>query len=169
MLPSPNRKRVGVHESLSRLAQDSLTLRPAGSLSRPRRPLSRGSSPPSHPDEPLVSFQTYRHLSSVESSSTGSTRPQGALRFPDDRLALTPARLPLAGGGPKGRMRGDASHELFTRKPYHSRSVRTEPRRDGSGSRRRSIGETPRCAIPPIGASRTGAFARIAIGRRARP
>jgi hypothetical protein len=87
MLPSPNRKRVGVHESLSRLAQDSLTLRPAGSLSRPRRPLSRGSSPPSHPDEPLVSFQTYRHLSSVESSSTGSTRPQGALRFPFERLA----------------------------------------------------------------------------------
>ena len=35
--------------SLSRPAQASLTLRPAGSLSRPRRPLSRGSSPAGYP------------------------------------------------------------------------------------------------------------------------
>jgi len=49
--------------SLSRPAQASLTLRPAGSLSRPRRPLSRGSSPASCPAEPLVSFRTYRQLS----------------------------------------------------------------------------------------------------------
>src|SRR5215813_10198944 len=41
--------------SLSRPAQASLTLRPAGSLSRPRRPLSQGSSPCGYPHEPLVS------------------------------------------------------------------------------------------------------------------
>ena len=49
--------------SLSRPAQASLALRPAGSLSRPRRPLSRGSSPSSYPDEPLVSYQINRQLS----------------------------------------------------------------------------------------------------------
>ena len=49
--------------SLSRPAQASLTLRPAGSLNRPRRPLSRGFGPASYPAEPLVSYQTYRQLS----------------------------------------------------------------------------------------------------------
>ena len=49
--------------SLSRPAQASLTLRPAGSLSHPRRPLSRGFDPVSCPAGPLVSFQTNRHLS----------------------------------------------------------------------------------------------------------
>ena len=49
--------------SLSRPAQASLTLRPVGSLSRPRRPLSRGSSPASYPTKPLVSFQINRQLS----------------------------------------------------------------------------------------------------------
>ena len=49
--------------SLSRPAQASLTLRPTGSLSHPRRPLSRGSSPASYPAKPLVSYRTYRQLS----------------------------------------------------------------------------------------------------------
>src|SRR5215468_2065219 len=49
--------------SLSRPAQALLTLLPTGSLSRPRRPLSRGSSPASYPAEPLVSYQTNRQLS----------------------------------------------------------------------------------------------------------
>src|SRR5450759_4191364 len=49
--------------SLSRPAQASHALRPAGSLSRPRRPLSRGSSPSGCPAEPLVSFQINRQLS----------------------------------------------------------------------------------------------------------
>ena len=48
---------------LSRPAQTSLALRPAGSLSRPRRPLSRGSGPVSHPAKPLVSYQINRQLS----------------------------------------------------------------------------------------------------------
>src|SRR5580693_7101690 len=49
--------------SLSRPARTSHALRPAGSLSRPRRPLSRGSSPSGYPAEPLVSFQINRQLS----------------------------------------------------------------------------------------------------------
>src|SRR4029453_10482810 len=49
--------------SLSRPAQASLTLRPARSLSRPRRPLSRGSSPAGYPTKPLVSYQINRQLS----------------------------------------------------------------------------------------------------------
>ena len=49
--------------SLSRPAQASLTLRPARSLSRLKRPLSRGSSPSGYPAEPLVSFQINRQLS----------------------------------------------------------------------------------------------------------
>src|SRR5215471_1974372 len=49
--------------SLSRPAQALLVLRPAESLSRPRRPLSRGSDPASYPAKPLVSYRTYRLLS----------------------------------------------------------------------------------------------------------
>ena len=40
-----------------------IALRPAGLLSRPRRPLSQGSGPASYPTEPLVSYQSYRLLS----------------------------------------------------------------------------------------------------------
>src|SRR3954451_15759362 len=49
--------------SLSRPAQASRALRPAGLLNRPRRPLSRGSSPVSCPARPLVSYQINRQLS----------------------------------------------------------------------------------------------------------
>ena len=49
--------------SLSRPAQALLTLRPTGSLSHPRRPLSRGSSLASYPAKPLVSYQINRQLS----------------------------------------------------------------------------------------------------------
>src|SRR5262249_55628645 len=47
----------------SRPAQVSPGLRPPGSLSRPRRPLSRGSSPCGCPHEPLVSYRINRQLS----------------------------------------------------------------------------------------------------------
>src|ERR1700721_4872132 len=47
----------------TRPAQASLTLRPAGLLSRLKRPLSRGSSPAGYPAEPLVSYQINRQLS----------------------------------------------------------------------------------------------------------
>jgi hypothetical protein len=49
--------------TLSRPARASHTLRPAVSLSRPRRPLSRGSDPTSYQAKPLASFRTYRQLS----------------------------------------------------------------------------------------------------------
>ena len=49
--------------SLSRPAQASLALRPAGSLDRPRRPLSRGFETDSYPTAPLVSYQINRQLS----------------------------------------------------------------------------------------------------------
>ena len=49
--------------SLSRPAQASRALRPAGLLNRPRRPLSRGSDPASYPTKPLVSYRTNRQLS----------------------------------------------------------------------------------------------------------
>src|SRR5450631_3739121 len=56
-------KASGSALSLSRPAQASLTLRPAGLLSRLKRPLSRGSSPAGYPAEPLVSYQINRQLS----------------------------------------------------------------------------------------------------------
>ena len=49
--------------ALSRPARASHALRPVGSLSRPRRPLSRGFSPAGYPTKPLVSYQIYRLLS----------------------------------------------------------------------------------------------------------
>ena len=49
--------------SLSRPAQGSLALRPAGSLDRPRRPWSRGFNRLSYPSPLLVSYRTYRQLS----------------------------------------------------------------------------------------------------------
>src|SRR3954465_5861662 len=49
--------------SLSRPAQASRALRPAGLLNRPRRPLSRGSSSVSCPTKPLVSYRSNRQLS----------------------------------------------------------------------------------------------------------
>ena len=51
------------HRLLSRPAQTSLTLRPAGSLDRPRRPLSRGFGPADRSSKPLVSYQINRQLS----------------------------------------------------------------------------------------------------------
>jgi hypothetical protein len=49
--------------SLSRPAQTSLTLRPAGLLNRPRRPLSRGFDQIGYPTKPLVSYRSNRQLS----------------------------------------------------------------------------------------------------------
>src|SRR3954470_24637382 len=49
--------------TLSRPTRTSLSLRPAGSLDRPRRPLSRGFDPAGCPAKPLVSFRSNRQLS----------------------------------------------------------------------------------------------------------
>ena len=65
--------------SLSRPAQASLTLRPAGLLNRPRRPLSRGFGPPGYPTKPLVSYQGLPTTPWVDPSSTGEPRRWGAL------------------------------------------------------------------------------------------
>jgi hypothetical protein len=64
--------------SLSRPARASHALRPAGSLSRPRRPLSRGSSPSGYPAEPLVSFQINRQLSGWNPPPLVISRLRGA-------------------------------------------------------------------------------------------
>ncbi len=62
--PSPRDRRVGIHDFTDlRPAQASLALRPAGSLSRPRRPLSRGFETDSYPTAPPVSYQINRQLS----------------------------------------------------------------------------------------------------------
>jgi hypothetical protein len=74
--------------SLSRPAQASLLLRPAGSLSRPRRPLSRGFRSAGYPTDLLVSYQTYRHLSGwippplVTRALRGTQRNPGLLDAP---------------------------------------------------------------------------------------
>src|SRR4051794_25136780 len=65
--------------SLSRPAQASRALRPAGLLDRPKRPLSRGFSPPGCPDKPLVSYQVLPTTSWVDPPSTGEPRRWGAL------------------------------------------------------------------------------------------
>jgi len=65
---------------LSRPAQTSLALRPAGSLNRPRRPLSRGSEPGSYPPNPLVSYQNKSTTFWAESPSASVTRLRGAPR-----------------------------------------------------------------------------------------
>ena len=61
--PSPFPGGSASASSLSRPAQASRALRPAGLLNRPRRPLSRGSSPVSCPTKPLVSYRSNRQLS----------------------------------------------------------------------------------------------------------
>jgi hypothetical protein len=77
--------------SLSRPAQASLALRPAGLLNRPRRPLSRGSDTSGYPSMPLVSYQVLPTISWVDPSSTGESRRWGALRNPG--WGLTPQDL----------------------------------------------------------------------------
>jgi hypothetical protein len=84
MQPSPNGRRVGIRivtfEACSGFI--SLTLPPAGSLSRPRRPLSRGSGfrLPGRAARQLPDQSTILW---VASSSTSDSRLQGALPFPD--------------------------------------------------------------------------------------
>ena len=79
--------------SLSRPAQASLALRPAGSLSRLKRPLSRGSSPASCPAKPLVSFRINRQLSGWK-SSTDNSRLRGALPIEDMTGRSSPVLRP---------------------------------------------------------------------------
>src|SRR5262249_6939010 len=71
--------------SLSRPAQASLTLRPAGLLSRPKRPLSRGSSSAGHPAKTARQLPDQSTTLRVESSSTDDSRLRGALPLADSR------------------------------------------------------------------------------------
>ncbi len=80
--------------SLSRPAQASLTLRPAGSLSRPRRPLSRGSDTAGHPTEPLASFRINRQLS-------GRNPPPLMIRAFGAHCQLRTSRQVLNKSGPR--------------------------------------------------------------------
>jgi hypothetical protein len=68
------------HILLASLPAHSLTLRPVGLLSRPRRHLSQGFSPTAYPAKPLASYQIKPTTIWVESSSTGDPRRRGALR-----------------------------------------------------------------------------------------
>src|SRR5438128_2572781 len=88
--------------SLSRPAQALLTLRPAGLLDRPRRPLSRGFSVTSYPATLLVSYQTYRQLSGwilpplVIHALRGTQRYPGFTRAPlPDIASLIRATIKL--------------------------------------------------------------------------
>ena len=68
--PSPFASWVGIRgsatsrdtEIITRPAQASRVLRPAGSLGSPRRPLSRGFDVASYPPTPPASFQVNRQL-----------------------------------------------------------------------------------------------------------
>ena len=79
--------------SLSRPARTSLALRPTGLLNRPRRPLSRGSSPTGCPVRPLVSYQTNRQLSGGTflhwgCAPSGRTEKSGLARLGKDEIKL---------------------------------------------------------------------------------
>jgi len=63
---------------LSRPARASHALRPAGSLNRPGRPLSRGSDTAGYPTASLASYQSKSTTLWVEPSSTGVPRRRGA-------------------------------------------------------------------------------------------
>src|SRR5262249_15364799 len=83
--------------SLSRPAQASLALRPAGLLSRPKRPLSRGSSSAGHPAKTARQLPDQSTNLPLESSSTDDSRLRGALPGADIRIShsiTTPSLLP---------------------------------------------------------------------------
>jgi len=48
---------------MQRYRSEEAERRPAELLNRPRRPLSRGFSPPGYTMKPLVSYRSYRQLS----------------------------------------------------------------------------------------------------------
>src|SRR4051794_8976287 len=77
--PSPLCRRVGIHTSLSRPAQASLTLRPAKLLTHHTWALSRGSVLASSPAGTLASYQVLPTTTWMGPPPTGNPRPWGAL------------------------------------------------------------------------------------------
>ena len=61
--PSPNDRRVGIRIRTFEACSGFTLLRPIGSLSSPRPPLSQGSDLASYPAVPPASFRTNRQLS----------------------------------------------------------------------------------------------------------
>src|SRR5207237_4727544 len=75
--PSPLPSRVGIRIATFEACSGFNSLRPTGSLSHPRWPLSQGFSPLL--SKPPVSYSIKPATIEVESSSTGNTRLRGAL------------------------------------------------------------------------------------------
>ena len=75
--------------SLSRPAQASLALRPAGLLSRLTRPLSQGFGPGQSPSRTACQLPELPTPVWVDPSSTGVTRPRGALWIPGLRKSAS--------------------------------------------------------------------------------
>ena len=123
--------------SLSRPAQASLTLRPAGLLNRPRRPLSRGFGPAGYPTKPLVSYQVLPTTSWVDPSSTGEPRRWGARKVEEGRGAATsdPFPLPAHQTG-----RADFPHPAF-RLASPRRHTAGRPSEHGGAAARRAFAE----------------------------
>src|ERR1700730_1459479 len=59
----PSHRRVGIRIRTFEACSGFTLLRPIGSLSSPRPPLSQGSDPASYPTGPPASFRTNRQLS----------------------------------------------------------------------------------------------------------
>jgi hypothetical protein len=77
--PSPLPRRVGFRIATFEACSGFTMLRPTGLLSRPRRPLSQGSSLHGYPRKPPVSYSIKPATIEVKPPSTGNTRLRGAL------------------------------------------------------------------------------------------
>src|SRR4029450_2779850 len=92
--PSPLPRRGRLHIATFEACSGFNMLRPTGSLSRPRRPLSQGFGPLL--SRPPVSYSIKPATIEVEPSSTGNTRLRGALgkgagtASPDDTISRAP-------------------------------------------------------------------------------
>jgi hypothetical protein len=142
---------------LSRPAQALRVLRPVGSLSHPRWPLSRGFSPVSCLAKPLVRcFLDLSTIILVESSSTGDSRLQGAQSIPGmerrDRPSVKPSPIPAIADG-----FDDATRESF--RVVHSKRRRlVGPAARQNASKQTSTDGLCRCASLPCPAPR---YARL--------
>ncbi len=94
VLPSPNGRRVGIRIVTFEACSGFTLLRPAGSLSRPRRPLSRGFSPAGYPNQAARQLPDLSTIIRVDPSSTGVPRLRGALPIGDIKPLTDRRRFP---------------------------------------------------------------------------